>query len=136
MIRTDAWRESCPPSPCIQDLVTQCITASPGAHVLSMTPCTSCFKRSLVRDELSHETLEMLSEILLLNRAVKRKSSHMVTLLVQFVLICPDNSKLYTFLPNYLGPGGLTPLHLAASIDDAEDTIDTLTDDPQELSPV
>jgi len=60
----------------------------------------------------------------------------MVTLLVQFVLICPDNSKLYTFLPNYLGPGGLTPLHLAASIDDAEDTIDTLTDDPQELSPV
>ncbi|KAF7108428.1 hypothetical protein CFC21_108912 [Triticum aestivum] len=90
-------------------------------------------KRSMVSDELSHETLEMLSEIHLLNRAVKRKSSHMVHLLVQFVVICPDNSKLYPFLPNYPGPGGLTPLHLAASIDDAEDIVDALTDDPQQI---
>uniref|UniRef100_A0ACD5ZSH6 Uncharacterized protein n=1 Tax=Avena sativa TaxID=4498 RepID=A0ACD5ZSH6_AVESA len=90
-------------------------------------------KRSLVSAELSQETLEMLSEIHLLNRAVKRKSSRMVHLLVQFVVVCPDNSKLYPFLPNYPGPGGLTPLHLAASIDDAEDIVDALTDDPQQI---
>lgn len=57
----------------------------------------------------------------------------MVHLLVQFVVICPDNSKLYPFLPNYPGPGGLTPLHLAASIDDAEGVVDALTDDPQQI---
>ncbi|XP_047085812.1 squamosa promoter-binding-like protein 15 [Lolium rigidum] len=90
-------------------------------------------KRSLVSAELSQETLEMLSEIHLLNRAVKRKSSGMVHLLVHFVVICPDNSKMYPFLPNHPGPGGLTPLHLAASIDDAEDIIDALTDDPQQI---
>jgi hypothetical protein len=27
------------------------------------------------------------------------------------------------FLPNHPGPGGLTPLHLDASIDDAEDIV-------------
>ncbi|XP_062191604.1 squamosa promoter-binding-like protein 15 isoform X2 [Phragmites australis] len=90
-------------------------------------------KRSLVSKELSQETLEMLSEIHLLNRAVKRKSSRMVHLLIQFVVICPDNSNLYPFLPNVPGPGGLTPLHLAASIENAEDIIDALTDDPQQI---
>ncbi|KAL5220789.1 hypothetical protein ABZP36_025502 [Zizania latifolia] len=90
-------------------------------------------KRSLVSDELSQETLEMLSEIHLLNRAVKRKSSRMARLLVQFVVVCPDDSKLYPFLPNVPGPGGLTPLHLAASIEDAEDIVDALTDDPQQI---
>jgi hypothetical protein len=90
-------------------------------------------KRSLVSDELSQETLEMLSQIHLLNRAVKKKSSRMVHLLVQFVVICPDNSKLYPFVPNFPGPGGLTPLHLAASIEDAEDIVDAMTDDPQQI---
>ncbi|GJN15752.1 hypothetical protein PR202_gb02690 [Eleusine coracana subsp. coracana] len=90
-------------------------------------------KRSLVSEELSQETLEMLSEVHLLNRAVKRKSSHMVHLLVQFVVILPDNSKLYPFVPNLPGPGGLTPLHLAASIENAEDIVDALTDDPQQI---
>lgn len=90
-------------------------------------------KRSLASDELSQETLEMLSEIHLLNRAVKRKSSHMARLLVQFVVVCPDDSKLYPFLPNVAGPGGLTPLHLAASIEDAVDIVDALTDDPQQI---
>jgi hypothetical protein len=75
----------------------------------------------------------MLSEIHLLNRAVKRKSNRMVHLLVQYVVICPDNSKLYPFVPNLPGPGGLTPLHLAASIENAEDIVDALTDDPQQI---
>nr|CAB3483467.1 unnamed protein product [Digitaria exilis] len=90
-------------------------------------------KRSLVSDELSQETMDMLAEVHLLNRAVKRKSSRMVHLLVKFVVICPDNSKVYPFLPNFPGPGGLTPLHLAASIENAEDIVDALTDDPQQI---
>ncbi|KAL5669831.1 hypothetical protein ACJX0J_022052, partial [Zea mays] len=89
-------------------------------------------KRSLASEELSKETMEMLAEIHLLNRAVKRKSRNMVHLLVKFVVICPDNSKVYPFLPNLPGPGGLTPLHLAASIENAEDIVDALTDDPQQ----
>ncbi|ONM02945.1 SBP-transcription factor16 [Zea mays] len=90
-------------------------------------------KRSLVSEELSKETMEMLAEIHLLNRAVKRKSRRMVHLLVQFVVLCLDNSKVYPFLPNFPGPGGLTPLHLAASIENAEDIVDALTDDPQQV---
>ncbi|CAO2211474.1 unnamed protein product [Urochloa humidicola] len=90
-------------------------------------------KRSLVSDELSQETMDMLAEVHLLNRAVKRKSSRMVHLLIKFVVICPDNSKVYPFLPNFPGPGGLTPLHLAASIENAEDIVDALTDDPQQI---
>ena len=93
-------------------------------------------KRSLVSDELSEETMEMLAEVHLLNRAVKRKSSRMVHLLVKFVVICPDNSKVYPFLPNFPGPGGLTPLHLAASIENAENIVDALTDDPQQVCSV
>ncbi|KAJ1269147.1 hypothetical protein BS78_07G188200 [Paspalum vaginatum] len=90
-------------------------------------------KRSLVSDELSKETMEMLAEVHLLNRAVKRKSSRMVHLLVKYVVICPDNSKVYPFTPNFPGPGGLTPLHLAASIENADDIVDALTDDPQQI---
>lgn len=93
-------------------------------------------KRSLVSEEISQETLEMLTEVHLLNRAVKRKSSRMVHLLVQFVVVLPDNSKLYPFVPNLPGPGGLTPLHLAASIENAEDIVDALTDDPQQVCSV
>ena len=80
--------------------------------------------------------MEMLAEVHLLNRAVKRKSSRMVHLLVKFVVFCPDNSKVYPFLPNFPGPGGLTPLHLAASIENAEDIVDALTDDPQQVCSV
>lgn len=90
-------------------------------------------KRSLVSVELSQETMEMLGEVHLLNRAVKRKSSHMVHLLVKYAVICPDNSKVYPFVPNFPGPGGLTPLHLAASIENADDIVDALTDDPQQI---
>jgi hypothetical protein len=60
----------------------------------------------------------------------------MVHLLVKFVVICPDNSKVYPFEPNFPGPGGLTPLHLAASIENAEDIVDALTDDPQQVCSV
>ncbi|KAG8049457.1 hypothetical protein GUJ93_ZPchr0009g1856 [Zizania palustris] len=64
---------------------------------------------------------------------VKRKSSHNARLLLLFVVACPDDSKLYPFLQNVPGPDGLTPLHLATSIEDAKDFVDALTDDPQQV---
>ncbi|XP_020266067.1 squamosa promoter-binding-like protein 15, partial [Asparagus officinalis] len=89
-------------------------------------------ERSLKSDALAQESLEMLLEIQLLNRAVKRKCSKMVDLLITYCVI-RGNSKVYLFPPNLFGPGGVTPLHLAASIQDSEDIIDALTNDPQEI---
>jgi hypothetical protein len=34
------------------------------------------------------------------------------------------------FRPDMAGPAGLTPLHIAASMQDAEDVVDALTSDP------
>jgi hypothetical protein len=34
------------------------------------------------------------------------------------------------FRPDMAGPAGLTPLHIAASMKDAEDVVDALTSDP------
>ncbi|XP_072977182.1 squamosa promoter-binding-like protein 15 [Typha angustifolia] len=90
-------------------------------------------KRSSISDALSQESLKMLTEIHLLNRAVQRKCRRMVVLLLHFTVEHSDNSKMYPFPPNMPGPGGLTPLHLAASIQDSEEIIDALTDDPQEI---
>ncbi|XP_043713385.1 squamosa promoter-binding-like protein 14 [Telopea speciosissima] len=82
---------------------------------------------------LPKECVEALSEIHLLNRAVKRKCRNMVKLLVQYSLTSSNASKKYLFPPNLAGPGGITPLHLAASMKDSEDLIDALTNDPQEI---
>ncbi|MQL98453.1 hypothetical protein Taro_031166 [Colocasia esculenta] len=91
-------------------------------------------ERSSRNVELVQESLETLSEIQLLHRAVKRKCRKMVDLLLHYsVSHGIDSSKLYLFLPNTVGPGGVTPLHLAASTQDSEDIVDGLTDDPQEI---
>lgn len=85
-------------------------------------------------DGLSHESIEMLSEVQLLNRAVKRRSSKMVDLLINYSLIGSyDGSKKYIFPPNLLGPAGITPLHLAACTSDSDDIIDSLTNDPLKI---
>ncbi|XP_068651869.1 squamosa promoter-binding-like protein 15 [Aristolochia californica] len=85
-------------------------------------------------DLLSMESLEILSEIHLLNRAVKRKCKKMVDLLVHYYVSCSsDASKKYLFPPNQAGPGGVTPLHLAACTQGSEETVDALTNDPQEI---
>ncbi|KAJ6799892.1 squamosa promoter-binding-like protein 15 isoform X2 [Iris pallida] len=92
-------------------------------------------ERSLKSDALSQESLEMLLEIQLLHRAVKRKCRKMVDLLLNYFVIRGENanraSKMYLFPPNSIGPGGLTPLHLAASAQNSEDMVDALTNDPQ-----
>ncbi|XP_058069804.1 squamosa promoter-binding-like protein 14 isoform X2 [Magnolia sinica] len=86
------------------------------------------------RDGLSGESLEALSEIQLLNRAVKRKCREMVELLLHYFVSGSNNaSKKYLFPPNVAGPGGVTPLHLAACTQDSEDMVDALTNDPQEV---
>ncbi|KAL8126943.1 squamosa promoter-binding-like protein 14 isoform X2 [Apium graveolens] len=86
----------------------------------------------LGRDELSRVSLQMLSEIHLLNRAVKRRSRKMAELLINYV-VPTDSGKTYIFLPNLVGPGGITPLHLAACMSDSKFMVDTLTADPLEI---
>ncbi|XP_020575955.1 squamosa promoter-binding-like protein 15 [Phalaenopsis equestris] len=84
-------------------------------------------------DSVLNESLELLLELQLLSRAVKKKCRNMVELLLNYSVkneITKD-SRTYLFPPNYTGPGGLTPLHLAASMGNAEDMVDALTNDPQ-----
>ncbi|CAI8605341.1 unnamed protein product [Vicia faba] len=85
-------------------------------------------------ERLSTGSMEMLKAIQLLNRAVKRKYISMVDILVHYSIPSKnDTSKKYVFPPNLDGPGGITPLHLAASTLDSEGVIDSLTNDPQEI---
>ncbi|RZC54791.1 hypothetical protein C5167_013642 [Papaver somniferum] len=91
-------------------------------------------ERNTGKDGLSKDSLEMLSEVHLLNRAVKRKCRKMVDLLIHyFVSSSTDSSKKYLFPPNQTGPGGITPLHLAACTLDSKEMVDALTSDPQEI---
>ncbi|ESQ34695.1 hypothetical protein EUTSA_v10006656mg [Eutrema salsugineum] len=93
-------------------------------------------ERNLVNDELNREALDMLAEIQLLNRAIKRKNTKMVELLIHYsVDPAPlGSSKKFVFLPNITGPGGITPLHLAACTSGSDDIVDLLTNDPQEIA--
>ena len=86
----------------------------------------------------------------LLHRAVRRRSRGMVELLLAYVppyirsgggVNVVDTEYLgklmqfklqwgNLFRPDMSGPGGLTPLHIAASMRDGEDMVDALTSDP------
>ncbi|KAK6939132.1 SBP domain, partial [Dillenia turbinata] len=89
---------------------------------------------NLRRDDLSNESLKMLQEVHLLNRAVKRRSRNMVDLLLHYFVTSSDStSKMYVFTPNAAGPGGITPLHLTANMSGSDDIVDALTSDPQEI---
>ncbi|KAJ0987136.1 hypothetical protein J5N97_005492 [Dioscorea zingiberensis] len=91
-------------------------------------------ERSSKSQSLIQESLDMLSEVQLLNRAVKRKCRRMVDLLLHYSVTGGiDASKLYLFLPNVTCSGGLTPLHLAACTQDSDDIVDALTNDPQQI---
>lgn len=79
-------------------------------------------------------SLEMLSGVNLLNRAVKRQSKNMVNMLLHYSVVdTKTTSRKYIFPPNLAGPGGITPLHLAACTSDSDDIVDALTNDPQEV---
>ncbi|XP_052201898.1 squamosa promoter-binding-like protein 14 [Diospyros lotus] len=83
--------------------------------------------------EPSRESLEMLSDIHLLTRAVKRRCRNMVDLLIRYSVLSGNGTSKYIFPPNFVGPGGVTPLHLAACTSSSDDIVDALTSDPQEI---
>lgn len=99
--------------------------------VLVKTLLDILVERNLDGDGLSIESLGMLSDVQLLNRAVKRRCRKMIDLLINYSVISSD--KRYIFPPNLAGPGGLTPLHLAASMSNSDEMIDSLTNDPEEV---
>ncbi|KAL5192956.1 Squamosa promoter-binding-like protein 14 [Glycine soja] len=83
---------------------------------------------------LSTGSVEMLNAIQLLNRAVKGKYVGMVDLLIHYSIPSKNGtSRKYVFPPNLEGPGGITPLHLAAGTSGSESVVDSLTSDPQEI---
>ncbi|CAN6580036.1 unnamed protein product [Malus baccata var. baccata] len=90
------------------------------------------FERNFDSDALSGG-LVMLSDMQLLNRAVKRRCRKMVDLLINYSTANRDSDKRYIFPPNLAGPGGMTPLHLAACMSSTDDIIDALTNDPLEI---
>ncbi|CAN1236330.1 Squamosa promoter-binding-like protein 12 [Linum grandiflorum] len=69
-----------------------------------------------------------LSEMGILHRAVRRNSRSLVEFLLNYA---PENDDELLFRPDMAGPGGLTPLHIAAGKDGSEDILDALTDDPK-----
>ncbi|KAL5852891.1 hypothetical protein ACOSQ3_008009 [Xanthoceras sorbifolium] len=95
-------------------------------------------------DTGEHTSTELaLLEMGLLHRAVRRNCRPMVELLIRYA---PDEVRdkpgceqkhlveggynSFVFKPDVVGPAGLTPLHVAASRDDAENVLDALTNDP------
>ena len=99
-------------------------------------------------DAGEHTSIELaLLDMGLLHRAVKRNCRPMVELLLKFVPVktsygadskvkqvdqAPDR---FLFRPDNVGPAGLTPLHVAASVKGLENVLDALTDDPAMVIP-
>lgn len=95
-------------------------------------------------DSGEHLNIERaLLDIGLLHRAVQRKCRPMVQALLGYIPASvidkygqeqQQTLQGYNFFrPDSVGPGGLTPLHIAASRDDYETVLDALTDDPQSV---
>nr|WMI30913.1 squamosa promter-binding-like protein 12 [Diospyros sp. 'deyangshi'] len=94
-------------------------------------------------DAGEYSSIELgLLEMGLLHKAVRRNCRSMVEILLRYV---PDGGldksgseqkpyvhkgSKFLFRPDAAGPGGLTPLHIAASRDGSEGVLDALTDDP------
>ncbi|CAL5346771.1 unnamed protein product [Camellia sinensis] len=89
-------------------------------------------------DAGEHSSIELaLLDMSLLHRAVRRNCRSMVEVLLRYI---PDGvmdkpgseqkQHVNVFRPDAIGPGGLTPLHIAAGIDGSESVLDALTDDP------
>lgn len=95
-------------------------------------------------DAGEHPSIELaLSEMGLLHRAVRRHCKSMVEILLRYIpdgVISKPGSEhkqqlvkmesKFLFRPDSSGPGGLTPLHIAASNEGSESVLDALTDDP------
>ncbi|XP_047319938.1 squamosa promoter-binding-like protein 15 [Impatiens glandulifera] len=90
-------------------------------------------ERILNNEEQLRISSKMLSEIQLLNTAVKMKHKDMVRLLIRYSVLNNNSEPVYIFSPNQAGPGGITPLHLAACLPGLDEVVDALTSDPQEI---
>ncbi|KAF5806219.1 putative transcription factor SBP family [Helianthus annuus] len=81
-------------------------------------------------DSADYASVEVaLVETGLLHRAVRRNSSSMVELLLNYGQ--ENGTTPGLFRPDAVGPGGLTPLHIASGKDGSESVLDALTNDPQ-----
>ncbi|KAH9302679.1 hypothetical protein KI387_014262 [Taxus chinensis] len=88
------------------------------------------FEMGAVQEESSNVLLETNP----LHRAVKRNCKEMVELLINYAISSSSfASKRFIFSPKLTGPGDLTPLHLAASMQNCEVLVDALTSDPQDV---
>lgn len=85
---------------------------------------------------------QLLNEVSPLHRAVRRNCRPMVDFLLKY---SPEENRALessgeikfrkqTFKSNKRGPAGITPLHIAASIEGADDVLNLLTDDPEQVS--
>ncbi|KAK8956996.1 Squamosa promoter-binding-like protein 15 [Platanthera zijinensis] len=92
-------------------------------------------ERCYENDSVLKESLDLVLDLQILSQAVKKKCRKMVELLLSYNIksSVTKGLKMYIFPPNSTGPSGLTPLHVAASMQDAEDLVDALTNDPQEI---
>lgn len=82
-----------------------------------------------------NSVLLALLDIGLLHRAVRRNCRSMVEFLLKYHPRVPldENSGYYLFRPDSVGPGGLTPIHIAASLDNCDNVLDALTEDPGQV---
>ncbi|KAI8003819.1 Squamosa promoter-binding-like protein 12 [Camellia lanceoleosa] len=94
-------------------------------------------------DAGGHSSIELaLLDMGLLHRAVRRNCRSMVEVLLRYIpteVVGKPGSEQqqhvnrgsnFLFRPDAIGPGGLTPLHIAAGSDGSESVLDALTDDP------
>jgi hypothetical protein len=95
-------------------------------------------------DAGEHSSIELaLLDMGLLHRAVRRNCRPMVELLLRYIpdkkfggtgtqqnQVVDGRNSRFMFKPDVVGPAGLTPLHVAACRDGAENVLDALTDDP------
>eukprot|EP00249_Psilotum_nudum_P023892 c29019_g2_i1 orf=1012-4446(+) len=82
-------------------------------------------------------------EIGLLHKATQRKCRPIVDMLLAYSVSlygqtestdnCTASGSKFIFRPDICGPGALTPLHVAASVQDAEELVDALTNDPAQV---
>ncbi|XP_047340488.1 squamosa promoter-binding-like protein 1 [Impatiens glandulifera] len=81
-------------------------------------------------DSGDHSSIELaVSAMTILHRAVIQNCRAMVELLLRYKQEV-DGIRKFLFRPDTIGPGGLTPLHVAASRSGSESVLDALTDDP------
>lgn len=81
-------------------------------------------------DAGDHSSIELaVSDLTLLHRAVTQNCRAMVEFLMRYKQEV-NGIRKFLFRPDTIGPGGLTPLHVAASKSGSESVLDALTDDP------